>query len=131
MSHTSDHDCNFTGSYSLTYVFLLLNLKLCCRYQHDSGQAVHNLEALWNPRREAWADEFAAWLEHTLVDHVGGDRNARLASVHKQPSTKMAHPRTEHFLPVTFAAAVAGDGAATKVYDNWFGSLSYGTYQFE
>jgi 4,5-DOPA dioxygenase extradiol len=71
-----------------------------------SGNLVHNLRTLdWNQRPSApgWAMEFDSFTEEALTN---GDLDA-LAAFRDQPSARLAHPTTEHFLPVLVVAALA------------------------
>jgi len=71
-----------------------------------SGNVVHNLRAVdWNERQPppGWALEFDAWCEDTLKR---GDLNG-LAAFTETPSARLAHPTTEHFLPLLVVAGAA------------------------
>ena len=71
-----------------------------------SGNVVHNLRAVdWNERQPppGWALEFDIWCEDTLKR---GDMNA-LAAFTTTPSARLAHPTSEHFLPMLVVAAAA------------------------
>lgn len=71
-----------------------------------SGNVVHNLRAVdWNERQppSGWAIEFDAWCEETLTR---GDLSA-LAAFTATPSARLAHPTTEHFLPMLVVAGAA------------------------
>jgi len=99
-----------------------------------SGFTTHNLRGLTGasdspaPR---WSVEFDDWARRAMADNAIDDL---LDFGHTSPNASVAHPRTEHFVPlfVALGAALArGDATATSVIDGfWFG-LSKRSWQLE
>jgi 4,5-DOPA dioxygenase extradiol len=69
-----------------------------------SGFLTHNMRALGEASTPAWAQEFDDWSKQTLAS---GDLDALASFKARAPSASLAHPRTEHFVPVIAAAAAA------------------------
>jgi 4,5-DOPA dioxygenase extradiol len=79
-----------------------------------SGGAVHNLRELqWhqkNAQAQPWAAEFERWLIKTLIKK---DVDALIHFAEEAPQAALAHPTSEHFLPILFTvgSALSGDQA--------------------
>ncbi|HET6857023.1 MAG TPA: class III extradiol ring-cleavage dioxygenase [Streptomyces sp.] len=92
-----------------------------------SGFFTHNLAALRHtgPGVPGWSAEFDAWGREALA---AADVDALLDFENKAPSSRLAHPRTEHFAPlfVTLGAGeAAGElGAQREVIDGFWMGLS-------
>jgi 4,5-DOPA dioxygenase extradiol len=69
-----------------------------------SGFLTHNMRALGQSSTPAWAQEFDDWSKQTLAS---GDLDGLANFKARAPSASLAHPRTEHFVPVIAAAAAA------------------------
>lgn len=72
-----------------------------------SGGAVHNLRTLaWdavNAEPDEWAVEFQRWLDHALAQA----RSPEPVQLAAAPHARLAHPTTEHWLPLMVAAGAA------------------------
>lgn len=89
-----------------------------------SGFLTHNLRALSRGPTPAWASEFDAWVREALDRR---DVDALLDFAKQAPAVQLAHPRTEHFVPLLVAAGAALEGAAPIRYPItgfWFGSFT-------
>lgn len=96
-----------------------------------SGGFVHNLATLdWRDREAptpAWANAFATWLDERVQsnqweDAIKWDRSA--------PSAALAHPTSEHLLPL-FVAWGAGSSGGMPVHRGWqHGTLSMQAFAF-
>ncbi|MFA5940430.1 MAG: class III extradiol ring-cleavage dioxygenase [Sinimarinibacterium sp.] len=73
-----------------------------------SGYSYHNLRVFGPAANEA-ATHFDAWLQDSLCERVGAERERRLQEWEHAPAARQAHPREEHLLPLMVAAAAAGD----------------------
>jgi 4,5-DOPA dioxygenase extradiol len=98
-----------------------------------SGFFTHNLSAISmaDPGVVApsWSAEFDVWGEETLAAR---DFDALIDFLHKAPSGRLAHPRTEHFAPlfVSVGASLgAGDVPRSVISGYWYG-LSKRSVQF-
>lgn len=90
-----------------------------------SGFLTHNLRALsWDPRAPvpSWASEFDTWIADVLAR---SDLDALADFANKAPGARLAHPRTEHLVPVMVSAgAAAGERARFPISGFAFGSFS-------
>lgn len=89
-----------------------------------SGGAVHNLGRLdWNGgAAPAWAVEFEAWLRERLLARAADDL---IAFRERAPGARLAHPTSEHFLPLLVALGAAPAGGVTFPIEGFeYGSLS-------
>ncbi|MFZ5480125.1 MAG: dioxygenase [Myxococcota bacterium] len=93
-----------------------------------SGFMTHNLRMLGTPGVAAWAREFDDWATRTLA---AGDLDALADFDRKAPAARIAHPRTEHFVPLLIAAAAApGEAATFPVTGFAWGPFSKRSVQF-
>jgi 4,5-DOPA dioxygenase extradiol len=98
-----------------------------------SGFFTHNLRgidpSLSTEQAPAWSKEFDAWGREALAAH---DVDGLLDFLHKAPSGRMAHPRTEHFAPlfVTLGAAEHDLGTQRQVIDGFWYGLAKRSVQF-
>ncbi len=91
-----------------------------------SGFLVHNLRLLGQPV-PAWAPAFDQWLADAILR---GDTDALVRLDH--PSATLAHPRTEHYVPVLVAAGAA-DGerkVSFPITGFWWGPFSKRSVQW-
>lgn len=94
-----------------------------------SGGSVHNLRALAPEGSPApvWATAFDGWLETVLMEN-DLDRLARFQS--DAPYADLAHPSTEHFLPLLVSAG-AGGGSVEKIHGGYsYGSIGMSAWAF-
>jgi 4,5-DOPA dioxygenase extradiol len=98
-----------------------------------SGFFTHNLSAISmaDPAVAApsWSAEFDIWGEETLAAR---DFDSLIDFLHKAPSGRVAHPRTEHFAPlfVSVGASLASGDAPESVIDGYWYGLSKRSLQF-
>ena len=98
-----------------------------------SGGFVHNLGALDWQHPDAplapWAAEFSAWMHETLAT---GDQDALLDWQARAPQARMAHPTTEHLMPLFVALGAAGTGPGVDVLhrSHELGSLALDGFSF-
>ncbi len=95
-----------------------------------SGFLTHNLRAISRGPTPAWAAEFDAWVAEALDRR---DVDALLDFERKAPGAQLAHPRTEHFVPLLVAAGAALAGTAPIRYPItgfWLGSFTRRSVQF-
>jgi 4,5-DOPA dioxygenase extradiol len=86
-----------------------------------SGNTVHNLGAIQmhmgNHEAVEWAKSFDAWTAdcisaHALVDLAAFEQRGQEA--------RLAHPSTEHFLPLLYAAGAANADDAVHYFNTGF-----------
>jgi 4,5-DOPA dioxygenase extradiol len=70
-----------------------------------SGFLTHNLKLFGVPAPE-WAQEFERWVVDALLKQ---DVEALLQVMERAPSARLAHPRTEHLVPLFIALGAAID----------------------
>jgi len=98
-----------------------------------SGFFTHNLSAITmaDPAVAApgWSAEFDGWGQETLAAR---DFDALADFLHKAPSGRLAHPRTEHFAPlfVSIGASLDSPDAPRSVIDGYWYGLSKRSVQF-
>lgn len=93
-----------------------------------SGFLVHNLRALGATVIPSWASDFDGWTADVLGRR---DHDALIDFLARAPGAALAHPRTEHFVPVVFAAGAAPDDPVTFPIDGWiWGPLTKRSVQF-
>ncbi len=101
-----------------------------------SGFTTHNLGLLtWGPdpaaSRPAWSVEFDEWAREAMA---AKDVDALIDFWRAAPNAPVAHPRTEHFVPllVTLGAAFAhGDPRITSTIDGFWHGLSKRSWQLD
>lgn len=104
-----------------------------------SGSAVHNLGMLGRGgdggvrdgpgKEEAWAVAFDKYVR----DAVESGRVEDVVEYEaRAPFARLAHPSSEHFVPLLVAWGAAGEGAKGElVHSSWsYGALSYSSYAF-
>jgi 4,5-DOPA dioxygenase extradiol len=81
-----------------------------------SGSLTHNLYEIErdSPNSAKYVQEFQSWIRHKVV---GADLNALLKADSLAPDFARAHPSTEHFLPLLFAAGASGSDEAVSVLE--------------
>lgn len=84
-----------------------------------SGFFTHNLRAI-GPTPRSFSTEFDEWGKEALA---AGDVDALLDFEHASPSARLAHPRTEHFVPlfVSLGAAEQHLDSRTVIDGFWLG----------
>lgn len=98
-----------------------------------SGGFVHNLGELdWRYRETLpfeWAVEFSDWMREAITNN---DLRRALAWRERAPHADVAHPTTEHLMPLFVAWGAAGPGArAYELHRTWqYGSLAMHAYAF-
>ncbi|KAN0032214.1 hypothetical protein ACTFIV_006092 [Dictyostelium citrinum] len=100
-----------------------------------SGGSVHNLRAIFDPKYHldpSWASNFEKWLQNTICEKSGKERENELLKYESLPYYKLAHPRSEHLIPVFVAAGCASpDSKGVKVHDFWKSPVfSVSSYMF-
>jgi len=95
-----------------------------------SGLSYHNLRAFGPAARQPSA-AFDAWLDESLAA-TGPRRSAALTHWEQAPSSRQAHPREEHLLPLMVAVGAAEDEQALRTYheDGFFGGISVSNWRF-
>jgi 4,5-DOPA dioxygenase extradiol len=81
-----------------------------------SGSLTHNLYEIErdNPNAAKYVQDFQSWIRHRVV---GADLAALLKADSLAPDFARAHPSTEHFLPLLFAAGASGTGETVSVLE--------------
>lgn len=98
-----------------------------------SGFFTHNLSRITmaDPAVAApsWSAEFDLWGSEVLAAQ---DFDSLIDFLHKAPSGRLAHPRTEHFAPlfVSVGAALESGEPPTSVIDGYWYGLSKRSVQF-
>lgn len=96
-----------------------------------SGSAVHNLRTMapeGTPPPD-WAKTFDNWLYSTLAER---DKDAIMAFPEQPVNARMAHPTTEHFMPLLVAMGAGWNGGSNRrVHHSYsYGSLSMAAFAF-
>jgi 4,5-DOPA dioxygenase extradiol len=98
-----------------------------------SGFFTHNLRAInmsqgFNATPPGWSAEFDDWGTRALA---AGDVDSLLDFLHKAPSGRMAHPRTEHFAPLFVTLGAGEDDLASQrtIIDGFWLGLSKRSFQ--
>ncbi|MDM7942600.1 MAG: 4,5-DOPA dioxygenase extradiol [Hydrogenophaga sp.] len=92
-----------------------------------SGNTVHNLRTM---RRDATDDQAWDWaieFDRTTADHIAQRRLPALCDFQQWgASTQMAHPTTEHYLPLLYAAGAVQEDDQPRFFNEGFqgGSIS-------
>jgi 4,5-DOPA dioxygenase extradiol len=95
-----------------------------------SGFLTHNLRALRAGGLPSWASEFDAWTAEVTARN---DVDALLDFEKRAPGAALAHPRTEHFVPVVVAAGAASAGGERPTFPIegfWMGPFSKRSLQY-
>ncbi len=95
-----------------------------------SGFLTHNLRAIdWQATEPpAWAADFDAWVADVLRS---GDLDALADFAARAPAARLAHPRTEHYVPVIVAAAAAEGEPVSFPIEGWaWGPFTKRSVQF-
>ena len=94
-----------------------------------SGMSYHNLTRFWSTdaRDVEAAHAFDTWLAETVEAPDASEREARLAGWADAPGARIAHPRSEHLLPLMVAAGAGGADRGHRNYsDRIFGKAVSG-----
>ena len=94
-----------------------------------SGMTFHNSRAFGDPRANAVAGTFDAWLRES-VTLESADRDRRLARWSRAPAAREAHPREEHLLPLMVVAGAAGTDRGTAAFNGTAFGLPVSAYHF-
>jgi len=97
-----------------------------------SGLSYHNLRRFYDPSGAAPSRQFDEWLQETLVQHVGTERDALLEQWAQAPAARVAHPNEDHLIPLMVAVGAAHDEPGVCVYhqDDFAKSLSVSSFRF-
>ncbi len=88
-----------------------------------SGSLTHNLSEFRGaaPAEDAaYVRRFVAWSRQAVTS---GDAQALLDYLNSAPDARRAHPTSDHYLPLPFAAGAAPQGTRARVID---GGIAYG-----
>lgn len=96
-----------------------------------SGLSYHNLR-MFNRLAEKPSREFDVWLNETVTQSLGEERNARLESWEAAPSARIAHPREEHLIPLMAAVGCAEDQYGVNTYNqkDFMGGIWVSNFRF-
>ena len=96
-----------------------------------SGLSFHNLRQFGAGGREA-SHGFDGWLNRTLLGLAPSDRTAALLRWQEAPSSRAAHPREEHLIPLMVAAGAAGSDAGHRIYHqtDFMHAITVSSYRF-
>jgi 4,5-DOPA dioxygenase extradiol len=89
-----------------------------------SGNVVHNLRAL---RIDAPADQAYDWaqtFDTAIAAQIKAGQLAALQDFQQQPTCALAHPSTEHFLPLLYAAGAADATEPVQFFNTGFQAAS-------
>lgn len=97
-----------------------------------SGSLTHNLGDVFSGSAEGdahYAQAFVAWAREAVCKH---DWQALVDYLHVAPHARRAHPTSDHYLPLLFAAGAGGLDAQVEVLDGdmTFAVLSMESYVF-
>jgi len=96
-----------------------------------SGLSYHNLRR-FGPDAKAPSRAFDLWLQRALVTSTPQERYHKLVHWEEAPSSRLAHPREDHLLPLMVVAGAAQEDVATCVYheDDFFGAICVSSFRF-
>ena len=96
-----------------------------------SGLSYHNLR-LFNRLAELPSREFDAWLNATVTQTLGAERNALLEQWEAAPAARVAHPREEHLIPLMAAVGCAEDEYGVNTYNqkDFMGGIHVSNFRF-
>ncbi len=96
-----------------------------------SGLSYHNL-SLFNRHAAQPSEEFDTWLNQTVTQFCGEERDTRLESWEKAPSARIAHPREEHLIPLMVVAGCAEDQYGLNTYNqkDFMGGIHVSNFRF-
>ena len=96
-----------------------------------SGLSYHNLQ-LFNRHAAKPSEEFDTWLNHTVTQFCGEERDARLENWEKAPSARIAHPREEHLIPLMTVVGCAEDQYGLNTYNqkDFMGGIHVSNFRF-
>ena len=96
-----------------------------------SGLSYHNLR-MFNRLAERPSAEFDAWMQKTVTQTHGKERDALLEHWETAPSARVCHPREEHLIPLMVAAGCAEDqyGACTFNQKDFMGGVHVSNFRF-
>ncbi len=96
-----------------------------------SGLSYHNLQ-MFNRHAANPSKEFDTWLNHTVTQFCGEERDTRLENWEKAPSARMAHPREEHLIPLMTMVGCAEDqyGLNTHNQKDFMGEIHVSNFRF-
>ncbi len=94
-----------------------------------SGFLTHNLRMAFSPEPgvPSALTEFDSWVADSLTKH---DVDALVDFEARAPAAKIAHPRTEHYLPLLVALGASGASRATFPITGWWMKMSKRSVQF-
>jgi aromatic ring-opening dioxygenase catalytic subunit (LigB family) len=95
-----------------------------------SGLSYHNLGAFGSSARVV-SREFDRWLQHAM-GCPARERKEQLCAWNQAPSSRKAHPREDHLLPLHVALGAAEAEPATVIYheDDFFGGVCVSSFRF-
>jgi aromatic ring-opening dioxygenase catalytic subunit (LigB family) len=93
-----------------------------------SGMTFHNLRT-FGPRAAPTATAFDRWLQDTCC-RPAAERDRALAAWTKAPSSRDAHPREEHLLPLHVIAGAAGEDKGVVAWAGTLVGLDLSAYSF-
>jgi 4,5-DOPA dioxygenase extradiol len=83
-----------------------------------SGFLVHNLRVALSPgATPAWVGEFDAWAAEAIAAR---DLDALVDFEARAPAARLAHPTTEHYLPLLVAMGAADGATRFPITGEWF-----------
>ncbi len=78
-----------------------------------SGFLTHNMRSFRTPGVQPWAREFDEWVADAIARR---DVDALIDFEAKAPAARVAHPRTEHYVPLLVAMGAAADSSARPTF---------------
>lgn len=89
-----------------------------------SGNIVHNLRALRMDAAENQAYDWALDFDQTTARQIEAGDLSALQDFQQSPSSPMAHPSTEHFLPLLYAAGAVQADEPVRFFNTSFQAAS-------
>ncbi len=89
-----------------------------------SGNLVHNLRALRMDAAEGQAYDWALDFDQIIARQIEAGDLSALQDFQQLPSSSMAHPSTEHFLPLLYAAGAVQAGEPVRFFNTSFQAAS-------
>lgn len=123
-----------TGLYPRDHILLgraLRPLRKELIFVVGSGLSYHNLR-LFNRLAGKPSGEFDAWLNETVTQTRGIERNTLLEQWESAPSARICHPRSEHLIPLMVAVGCAeGEyGITTYNQKDFMGGIHVSNFRF-
>jgi aromatic ring-opening dioxygenase catalytic subunit (LigB family) len=95
-----------------------------------SGLTYHNLRGFGRIESTPAAAAFEAFLNEAITAPDAARRNAMLEDWERAPTSRLAHPREDHLVPLFVIAGAAGKDAGRRVFADYAMNVTMASYVF-